>query len=95
MPSAVSKLEEMVLDALCDREMPGEEQDDDEEANVVVLARADSATGLRSAAAERRRISCCCEAISRYLARLTRARKDKTTRREWLPSTGWRRSECK
>lgn len=82
-----------VLDALCDREIPGDDEED--EANVVVLARvtvADSVTGLRSTADERRRISCCCEAMSRYFGRLMRARSDNdsTTSREWLPSTGWR-----
>lgn len=84
-----------VLDALCDREIPGEEEV--EEAKVAVLAMLlVSVTGL-PAADERRRISCCCEAISRYFGRLMRARKDRTITgdREWLPSTGRRFSECK
>lgn len=89
--------EVLVLDALWDREMPGEE---DEEAKVAVLARAEdlaSGTGL-PAADERRRISCCCcEAITRYFGRLMRARKDRTTtlsrERERLPSTGRRVSK--
>lgn len=93
--SVVSTVEE--LDALCDREIPGEDEED--EANVVVRARvvADSAAGLRSTADERRRISCCCEAMSRYFGRLMRARSDNdlTTSREWLPSTGRRFGGCK
>lgn len=89
--SVVSTVDE--LDALCDREIPGEDEED--EANVVVRARvavAGSAAGLRSTADERRRISCCCEAMSRYFGRLMRARSDndRTTSREWLPSTGRR-----